>query len=76
MTLFFAEGSKTAEISDARLHEIVFQTLQQLEERRGSKYSNVALVPPDFTRFHSCVGCFCAQCKRWLTRLTMDTTCF
>lgn len=57
MPLLFAEGSKTAEISDDRLREIVFQTLQQLEQRRGSKYSNVALVPPDFTRFHSCVGC-------------------
>lgn len=56
MTIFHAEGSKTAEISDARLREIVFLTLQQLEQRRGGKYANVALVPPDFTRFHSC-GC-------------------
>lgn len=55
MTVFFAEGSKTAEISDARLREIVFDTLAQLEARRGDKYKRVALVPPDFTRFHSCV---------------------
>lgn len=55
MPLFFAEGSPTTEISDARLREIVRENLQLLEQRRGTTYARAAIVPPDFTRFHSCV---------------------
>lgn len=53
MPLFFAEGSPTTEISDARLRQIVRENLTQLETKRGAKYKNAAIVPPDFTRFHS-----------------------
>ncbi|GAB9476783.1 hypothetical protein Gpo141_00013841 [Globisporangium polare] len=56
MPLFFAEGSPTTEISDARLREIVRENLQLLEQRRGAKYARAAIVPPDFTRFHSKSG--------------------
>lgn len=55
MPLFFAEGSPTAVLSDARLREIVHESLRQLEQQRGAKFARAALVPPDFTRFHSCV---------------------
>ncbi|KAG3170934.1 hypothetical protein PI126_g2102 [Phytophthora idaei] len=56
MTLLFAEGSKTTELSDARLREIVSETLQKLETQRGAKFENAVIVPPDFTRFHSKSG--------------------
>uniref|UniRef100_K3WST1 LarA-like N-terminal domain-containing protein n=1 Tax=Globisporangium ultimum (strain ATCC 200006 / CBS 805.95 / DAOM BR144) TaxID=431595 RepID=K3WST1_GLOUD len=56
MPLFFAEGSPTTAISDARLCEIVRDNLRQLEAARGASYKNVAIVPPDFTRFHSKSG--------------------
>jgi hypothetical protein len=53
MTLLFAEGSKTTELSDARLREIVRETLQKLETQRGATFERAVIVPPDFTRFHS-----------------------
>ncbi|KAL7688255.1 putative larA-like protein [Plasmopara halstedii] len=56
MTLFFAEGSKDTELSDAQLREIVRATLQKLETQRGDEFKKVAIVPPDFTRFHSKSG--------------------
>ncbi|EEY55512.1 uncharacterized protein PITG_09435 [Phytophthora infestans T30-4] len=56
MTLLFAEGSKTAELSDERLREIVRETLQKLETQRGAKFEKAVIVPPDFTRFHSKSG--------------------
>ncbi|KAE9246468.1 hypothetical protein PF002_g6715 [Phytophthora fragariae] len=56
MTLLFAEGSKTTELSDARLREIVRETLQKLETQRGTKFERAVIVPPDFTRFHSKSG--------------------
>ncbi|KAE9032536.1 hypothetical protein PR003_g9465 [Phytophthora rubi] len=56
MTLLFAEGSKTTELSDARLREIVRETLQKLETQRGAKFERAVIVPPDFTRFHSKSG--------------------
>lgn len=56
MPLLFAEGSPTTEISDARLRAIVHESLELLEQRRGAKFARAVLVPPDFTRFHSCVS--------------------
>ncbi|POM75651.1 M96 mating-specific protein family [Phytophthora palmivora] len=56
MTLLFAEGSKTTELSDARLREIVHETLQKLETQRGATFDKAVIVPPDFTRFHSKSG--------------------
>jgi hypothetical protein len=56
MGLFYAEGSKTTVIPDERLRQIVQDALQQRETARGAKYQNVAIVPPDFTRFHSYEG--------------------
>ncbi|RLN95387.1 hypothetical protein BBJ28_00014046 [Nothophytophthora sp. Chile5] len=56
MTLFFAEGSKTAVLTDERLREIVLETLQKLEAERGAKFQRAVIVPPDFTRFHSKSG--------------------
>ncbi|KAI9917925.1 hypothetical protein PsorP6_013024 [Peronosclerospora sorghi] len=56
MTLLFAEGSKTTELLDARLREIVRKTIQDLESTWGANFERVVLVPPDFTRFHSKAG--------------------
>ncbi|MDQ2832481.1 MAG: lactate racemase domain-containing protein [Acidobacteriota bacterium] len=48
MSLFFAAGSPTTEISTAELREYLFQALDKLGPRR-----KVLAIPPDFTRMHS-----------------------
>ncbi|GLE04046.1 hypothetical protein PINS_up012957 [Pythium insidiosum] len=56
MPLFFAQGSKTTVLADDELRVIVQRELRSLEQRRGKAYERVAIVPPDFTRFHSKAG--------------------
>ena len=51
MSLFFAAGSPTTEMSDADLRANLFAALERLGERK-----RVLAVPPDFTRFHSQAG--------------------
>jgi len=51
MSLFFAAGSPTTEMSDADLRVNLFAALERLGERK-----RVLAVPPDFTRFHSQAG--------------------
>ena len=51
MSLFFAVGSPTTEMSDAEIKAGLFSALTQLGER-----NKVLAVPPDFTRFHSMAG--------------------
>ena len=51
MSLFFAAGSPTTEMSDGDLRANLFAALERLGERR-----RVLAVPPDFTRFHSQAG--------------------
>ncbi len=51
MSLFFAAGSPTTEISPAHLQEHLFAALGLLGER-----GKVLAVPPDFTRLHSQSG--------------------
>lgn len=51
MTIYYAEGSPTTQLTDADLRHALAQTLQKLGERR-----RVLAVPPDFTRFHSQAG--------------------
>jgi nickel-dependent lactate racemase len=51
MSLFFAAGSPTTEMSDADLRANLFTALERLGERK-----RVLAVPPDFTRFHSQAG--------------------
>jgi nickel-dependent lactate racemase len=51
MSLFFAAGSPTTEMSNADLRANLFAALERLGERR-----RVLAVPPDFTRFHSQAG--------------------
>jgi nickel-dependent lactate racemase len=51
MSLFFAAGSPTTEMSGAELRANLFTALERLGERK-----RVLAVPPDFTRFHSQAG--------------------
>ncbi len=51
MSLYFATGSPTTEISSAELKKAVFQSLDALGERK-----KVLALPPDITRFHSRAG--------------------
>lgn len=51
MTLYFAAGSPTAELTDADLREALVGVLRRLEPRH-----KVLAVPPDFTRFPSRAG--------------------
>ncbi|MBI4891443.1 MAG: DUF2088 domain-containing protein [Acidobacteria bacterium] len=51
MSLYFATGSPTTEISSAELKKAVFQSLDALGERK-----RVLALPPDITRFHSRAG--------------------
>ena len=51
MSLFFAAGSKTAELTRHEIKDGLFAALAQLGEHR-----RVAAVPPDFTRLHSRAG--------------------
>ena len=53
MTLHHAVGSASCNVSDAQLREIVVNALKAVEAQRGAKLTRVAIVPPDFTRFHS-----------------------
>lgn len=55
MVLYAAHGSPSATISDDELRVIVQDALKQVEvaKRAGVKHQHVALVPPDFTRYHS-----------------------
>jgi nickel-dependent lactate racemase len=51
MSLFFAAGSATTEMSSAEIKAGLFEALGKLGERK-----KVLTVPPDFTRFHSQAG--------------------
>ena len=51
MSLFFAAGSPTTEMSPAEIRAGLFEALTKLGERK-----RVLAVPPDFTRFHSQSG--------------------
>ena len=51
MSLIFAAGSPTTEMSHAELQTNLFTALDMLSERK-----KVLAVPPDFTRFHSQAG--------------------
>jgi nickel-dependent lactate racemase len=51
MSLLFAAGSPTTEMSLAEIKAGLFEALEQLGERK-----RVLAVPPDFTRFHSQSG--------------------
>ena len=51
MSLFFAAGSPTTEMSSAEIRAGLFEALTKLGERK-----RVLAVPPDFTRFHSQSG--------------------
>ena len=51
MSLFFAAGSPTLEMSHEELQTNLFTALDMLAERK-----KVLVVPPDFTRFHSQAG--------------------
>ena len=53
MSLFFAAGSPTTELSDAEGRAGLFEALDKLGARR-----RVLAIPPDFTRFHSRAGRF------------------
>ena len=51
MSMFFAAGSATTEMSEAEIKAGLFEALTKLGERK-----KVLAVPPDFTRFHSKAG--------------------
>ena len=51
MSVFFAAGSPTTEMSTADVKAGLFSALEKLGERK-----KVLAVPPDFTRFHSQSG--------------------
>ena len=51
MSLLFAKGSPTTELSPAEYKAGLFEALTKLGERK-----KVIAVPPDFTRFHSKAG--------------------
>ncbi|KAJ0407124.1 hypothetical protein ATCC90586_005688 [Pythium insidiosum] len=72
MPLFFAQGSKTTVLSDDELRAIVQRELQQLEQRRGKAFARVAIVPPDFTRFHSKAGVITQYAYEYLKSAVKD----
>lgn len=51
MTLYYAAGSVTAEITDEQMRSALYSVFEKLGERR-----KVLTLPPDFTRFHSRAG--------------------
>src|SRR5579875_2886661 len=51
MSLLFAAGSPTTEMSAEEIRDGLFEGLRKLGERK-----KVLAVPPDFTRFHSKAG--------------------
>ncbi|MAT12303.1 MAG: D-mannonate epimerase [Rhodopirellula sp.] len=51
MTLYYAAGSPTTEISDEQMREALHLVLEQLGERK-----KVLTLPPDFTRYNSRAG--------------------
>ena len=51
MTLYYAEGSATAEISDEQMREALHGVLTQIGQR-----TKVLALPPDFTRYNSRAG--------------------
>jgi nickel-dependent lactate racemase len=53
MSLYFAQGSATTELSPAEAKAGLFEALTKLGKR-----NRVLVVPPDFTRFHSKSGEF------------------
>src|SRR5580692_6437251 len=54
MSLFFAAGSPTTEMSDADMRAGLFEALTKLESQKPCK--RVLACPPDFTRMHSMSG--------------------
>ena len=54
MSLFFAAGSPTTEMSPEEFRAGLFEALDKLEKLKPRK--KVLAVPPDFTRFHSKAG--------------------
>jgi nickel-dependent lactate racemase len=52
--LYFAEGSPSSILSEARCKELVDQLIAGLERRQPLR--RVLLIPPDFTRLHSGAG--------------------
>jgi nickel-dependent lactate racemase len=54
MSLFFAAGSPTTELSPEEFRAGLVEALDKLEKLRPRK--KVLAVPPDFTRFHSKAG--------------------
>ncbi|HTV10125.1 MAG TPA: lactate racemase domain-containing protein [Candidatus Aquilonibacter sp.] len=54
MSLFFAAGSPTTELSPEEFRARLYQSLDKLERLRPR--NKVLAVPPDFTRFHSKAG--------------------
>jgi nickel-dependent lactate racemase len=54
MSLFFAAGSPTTEMSPEEFRKGLYEALDKLEKIRPRK--KVLAVPPDFTRFHSKAG--------------------
>ncbi len=51
MTLYYAEGSSSTDLSEADLRTALFAALDKL----GPK-EKVLAIPPDFTRFYSMAG--------------------
>ena len=51
MTLYYAVGSPTTEISDEQMRQALHLVLEQLGERK-----KVLTLPPDFTRYNSRAG--------------------
>jgi nickel-dependent lactate racemase len=54
MSLFFAAGSPTTEMSPEEFRAGLYEALDKLEKLKPRK--KVLAVPPDFTRFHSKAG--------------------
>jgi len=54
MSLFFAAGSPTTEMSPDEFRKGLYEALDKLEKLKPRK--KVLAVPPDFTRFHSMAG--------------------
>ncbi len=67
MTMYYAVGSPTTQLTDADLQQALAQTLEQLGPRR-----RVLAVPPDFTRFHSQAGKLTCQLHQLLGDQLVD----
>ncbi|MEZ6120851.1 MAG: lactate racemase domain-containing protein [Pirellulaceae bacterium] len=67
MTLYFADGSPTAEFTDSQVQEALFSVFDRLPKKK-----KVLAIPPDFTRYHSQAGKITCMAYRYFQSAMTD----